>query len=59
MHTQDVQLTPQAPAVVFRVRNVDGSTLDPAVASMGLAPAILADAKWRIVLDCGPGGTGS
>jgi hypothetical protein len=59
VHTQDVQLTPQAPAVVFRVRNVEGSSLDPSVASMGLAPAIVSDAKWRIVLDCGPGGTGS
>jgi hypothetical protein len=56
MHTQDVQLLPQAPAVVFRVKTIDGSLPTPTLRDVGPGQTLAAGAKWRIVAACGNGG---
>jgi hypothetical protein len=56
MHTQDVQLLPQAPAVVFRVKTIEGSLPTPTLRDVGSGQTLAAGAKWRIVAACGNGG---
>jgi hypothetical protein len=55
LHTEDVQLAPQRPGVVFRVRTNSRSRPVPSLRAVGAGDTRAASDKWRIVTACGGG----
>jgi hypothetical protein len=55
VHTRDVQLLPQPPALVFRVKTNSRSRPTPTLSAAGDGRTLAASAKWRIVGACGSG----
>jgi hypothetical protein len=53
VHTQDVQLTPQRPAVVFRVKTTSRSRPVPSLRGVGAGRTAATSPAWRIVTACG------
>jgi hypothetical protein len=56
MHTKDVRLAPQAPAVVFRVKTTSRSRPVPSLKDVGDDTTLATSGKWRIVTACGSAG---
>jgi hypothetical protein len=56
LHTQDVKLAPQAPAVVFRVRTTSRSHPVPTLRDVGDETTLATGTRWRIVTACGSTG---
>ncbi|HMJ34012.1 MAG TPA: hypothetical protein VK501_08840 [Baekduia sp.] len=56
LHTQQVQLAPRAPAVVFRVRTTSRTHPVPSLAAVGDRDTLATGTRWRIVAACGSGG---
>jgi hypothetical protein len=52
LHTQDVRLSPQAPAVVFRVRTTSRSHPVPTLRDVGDKTTVATGARWRVVTAC-------
>jgi hypothetical protein len=52
-HIGDVALTPQAPAVVFRVKTTGRSRPVPSLKGVGDDTTVATGVKWRIVTACG------
>jgi hypothetical protein len=59
VHTQDVQLAPQRPAVVFRVRTTGHSRPVPSLGDVGDETTAATGQRWRIVTACGGGSGGA
>jgi hypothetical protein len=59
VHTQDVQLAPSRPAVVFRVKTTGRSRPVPSLRDVGDDTTVATSAKWRIVTACGGGSGGA
>jgi hypothetical protein len=53
MHTKDVQLAPQTPAVVFRVRTTARARAVPSLKDVGDDTTLATGSSWRIVAACG------
>jgi hypothetical protein len=53
IHTQEVQLAPSRPAVVFRVKTTGRSRPVPSLRDVGDQRTAAVSAKWRIVTACG------
>jgi hypothetical protein len=53
LHTQQVQLEPQTPAVVFRVRTTSWSRPVPGLDGVGQRTTLATGQHWRIVAACG------
>jgi hypothetical protein len=56
VHTQQVQLEPRRPAVVFRVKTTSRSRPVPSLRSVGDETTAATGARWRIVTACGSPG---
>jgi hypothetical protein len=56
LHTKDVRLTPQRPAVVFRVKTTGRSRPVPSLRDVGDDTTAATGATWRIVTACGSPG---
>jgi hypothetical protein len=56
VHTQDVQLAPRAPAVVFRVKTTGRSRPVPSLGDVADNTTAATGARWRIVTECGSEG---
>ncbi|QEC50076.1 hypothetical protein FSW04_22550 [Baekduia soli] len=55
-HIEDVQIDPQPPALVFRVRTTEGSRAVPSLAAVGDTRTLATGVRWRIVAACGAAG---
>jgi MFS family permease len=55
VHTNQVQLDPRAPAVVFRVKTTAGRPSVPSLAGVGAGHTLATGSGWRIVGVCGSG----
>jgi hypothetical protein len=56
LHTNEVRLAPQRPAVVFRVKTTGRSRPVPSLAGVGDDVTAATGAHWRIVTACGSPG---
>jgi hypothetical protein len=56
LHTQQVQLEPRRPAVVFRVKTTGRSRPVPSLRAVGDETTVATGDKWRIVTACGSPG---
>ena len=52
LHTQEVNLRPQVPAVVFRVRTTSRSHPVPTLRDVGDNTTVATGARWRVVTAC-------
>jgi hypothetical protein len=53
VHTQQVQLEPLTPAVVFRVKMIAGASAAPSLDAVAPGKTLAVGKKWRIVAVCG------
>jgi MFS family permease len=56
LHTEQVNLAPQRPAVVFRVKTTRHSRPVPSLRDVGEGRTLATGSRWRIVGACGGGG---
>jgi hypothetical protein len=59
VHTRAVQLVPQRPAVVFRVKTTGHSRPVPSLGAVGDETTAATGQRWRIVTACGDGSGGA
>jgi hypothetical protein len=55
VHTEQVQLAPQSPAVVFRVKTTEVAPPGPSLRDVGQAGTLATGTRWRILGACGSG----
>jgi hypothetical protein len=55
LHTHQIRLNPQRPAVIFRVKTIKRSRAVPTLRDVGSGRTVARNDAWRIVLACGSG----